>query len=87
MTSYPSRIDSREFVAGRKCGDQFPVSRRCGRRYNQTAIRRAGEGRDKTFDFASATNAYRAYLNAERMRCRLDGAEHSQSRQDYRDYE
>jgi hypothetical protein len=44
-------------------------------RYDQTAIRRAGEGRDGALDFAGIADVDWTHLHSERRRHSLDRAE------------
>jgi hypothetical protein len=72
----PITVERGQLVLGRKCDDEVAmIQHRCARRYDQAAVRRAGEAGDGALDLARLAHADGTVLNPERLRCALDGAE------------
>ena len=71
-----SEVDRGQLVPGGQCDDQFAITYRgSARRNDQTAIRRAREGRDGALDFVGVACVDRGHPHSERRRHGLDDAE------------
>src|SRR5262249_12651074 len=67
-------VDRGQLVPGGQRDDETTMNRRrCARCHDQTAIRGAGEGRDRPFDLAGVTYVDCVHLDTERRSHSLDG--------------